>query len=235
MSTTDLHGLIGPYALDALDPHERTSFEFHLDQCAECREELSGFLETAARLGQTEEVSPPPALRAQILDAARQTSQHRPVVELAQRKIRRRVPQLVAAAAIALALAGGTTAVVQSQRVNDLETANSQMKSVLTAEDVTSSSGSTKDGGTVRVLASKSHDAAVVVGAALPRLSDGRVYQVWTMHDGRPKPAGVIGSEPGMVYVPKVGTADAVAVTVEPAGGSERPTTDAIAVTPVTA
>ena len=57
--TTDLHSLVAPYALDALDPHERARYEAHLEDCADCRSELAGFRATAARLGELENQSPP--------------------------------------------------------------------------------------------------------------------------------------------------------------------------------
>ena len=49
--TIDAHTLLAPYAMDALDDAEREAFETHLEVCEECREELAGFVETAARLG----------------------------------------------------------------------------------------------------------------------------------------------------------------------------------------
>ena len=37
----DLHHLSGAYAVDALDEHERTSFETHLAVCPDCRAEVA--------------------------------------------------------------------------------------------------------------------------------------------------------------------------------------------------
>ena len=39
--SADLHSLLAPYALDALDDEERTRFEAHLDQCTDCQAELA--------------------------------------------------------------------------------------------------------------------------------------------------------------------------------------------------
>ena len=75
--THDLHTLAAPYALDALDPHERARFEGHLDQCAECRQELRGFHLTALRLAEAEADTPPPALRARLLAEVSATAQTR--------------------------------------------------------------------------------------------------------------------------------------------------------------
>ena len=88
-------------------------------------------------------------------------------------------------------------------------------------------------GGNVRVIASKSHDAAVVLGESLPTLDDDQIYQVWHMEDGKPTSVGLLGHGPGMLYVKSINAADAYAVTVEPSGGSPQPTTKPIAATPV--
>ncbi len=53
------------------------------------------------------------------------------------------------------------------------------------------------------------------------------------MHDGKPTSVGLLGRGSGMLYVDGIKGADAFAVSVEPAGGSEQPTSDPIVVTPV--
>ena len=64
-----MHALSGAYAVDALDPGERVRFELHLAHCAECRSEVDGLREAAARLGSGADVAPPPALRGDVLAA----------------------------------------------------------------------------------------------------------------------------------------------------------------------
>jgi anti-sigma-K factor RskA len=88
-------------------------------------------------------------------------------------------------------------------------------------------------GGSVRVIASKSHNAAVVLGESLPTLDDSQTYQVWHMEDGKPTSVGLLGHGPGMLYAKGANAADAYAITVEPKGGSPQPTSDPIAATPV--
>ena len=46
----DLHTLTGAYAADALDPVERDAFERHLQECADCRQEVAELRATTARL-----------------------------------------------------------------------------------------------------------------------------------------------------------------------------------------
>ena len=64
--------------------------------------------------------------------------------------------------------------------------------------------------------------------SGLHTLDQGHVYQLWSIVDGTPTSVGVL-DDPGTgasMAMPEPGTQ--VAITVEPAGGSERPTTDPI-------
>jgi anti-sigma factor RsiW len=77
------HALTGAYALDALDPAERAEFEAHLATCAECREEVAGLRETAARVAATTWVDAPAALRGRVLAEAALTPQVAPAAPAA--------------------------------------------------------------------------------------------------------------------------------------------------------
>jgi len=59
----------------------------------------------------------------------------------------------------------------------------------------------------------------------MPPLSGGRVYQAWKLVDGTPHSLGVV-SATGVTAVPaELGHASAIAISVEPPGGSTAPTT----------
>ena len=62
-----MHALSGAYAVDALDPDERTRFEAHLRECADCRDEVAGLREASALLGSAEAVEPPASVRDNVL------------------------------------------------------------------------------------------------------------------------------------------------------------------------
>lgn len=233
--TVDLHHLLAPYALDALEPDERSRFEAHLVSCDICRDELAGFQATASRLGEADSTTPPQGLRDRVIALAGTTPQEHPVVTaLASRSRTRRVlPRVVLAAAVAAAVLGIGGFVVERQRVDELRAERSDMVAVMTADDAAMHVDTAEGGGTVRVIASAEHDAAVVVGASLPTLDAEHTYQVWHMQDGKPTSVGVLGDGPGMLYVDGISGAEAYAVSVEPAGGSEEPTTEPIAATPM--
>lgn len=229
--TTDLHGLAAPYALDALDPHERARFQGHLDQCTECRQELVGFHLTADRLADAEADTPPPALRERLLAQIGSTTQERPVVtSLAQRsRVRNAAPRLLVAASLIVAAVSVGGYVAERDRAADLRADSARVTAIVGANDATMLDGDVRTGGSMRIVASKSHDAAVVMGTDLRTLDDDHVYQVWAMHDGVPRSIGLLGRGAGMLYAKAVSGADAFAVTVEPDGGSPAPTTDPVA------
>src|SRR5687768_2915500 len=94
----DVHELTAGYALDALDPAERATFEEHLASCERCRAELQGFWQVSGALAHAAGGPMPPAsLRARILEQAR--SERSNVVPL--RRSRFLVPALSSAAAVA--------------------------------------------------------------------------------------------------------------------------------------
>ncbi len=74
-------------------------------------------------------------------------------------------------------------------------------------------------------------DRVVLVAEDMPPLPEGKTYQIWVIEDDTPQPSGLF--EPGEDSVAAVvehplDEADAVAVTVEPEGGSPKPTTDPV-------
>ena len=71
----ELHSLAGAYALNAVSAPDQARFERHLAGCEQCRLEVRGFGETAARLGASQAVRPRPELRDQALRTAARTRQ----------------------------------------------------------------------------------------------------------------------------------------------------------------
>jgi anti-sigma-K factor RskA len=72
-------------------------------------------------------------------------------------------------------------------------------------------------------------DRAVLVAENMPPAPEGKTYQIWVIKGDTPQPSGLFepkGDSIAAVVKNPVEGADAVAVTVEPEGGSKRPTTD---------
>jgi hypothetical protein len=73
------------------------------------------------------------------------------------------------------------------------------------------------------------NDRAVLIAKDMPPVSAGKTFQIWVIDDDVLKPSGLFKpkKEWAAVVVEKpLDEADAVAVTVEPDGGSPEPTTD---------
>ena len=228
--TMDLHSLMAPYALDALDGEERGRFEAHLDHCVDCQVELGGFVATAVRLGDAVSQTPPPALRERLLSEITRTPQERPVVTaLAQRRgLRRTLPRLAVAAAFVIGGLGVGGYVVERQNAADEHNQNVAISSVLSADDVASSAKSFDTGGSVKLYSSESADSAVIIAKGLPTPGEGKVYQVWMIDGNGPTSQGTFETG-GQMIMHGVAGADRVAVTVEPAGGSTQPTSAPVA------
>lgn len=230
----DLHSLVAPYALDALDVAERDRFRSHLDECGDCRAELAGFVATATRLGEAGAHQPPAGLRERLMAEVSTTRQERPVVvPLRQQSALRRVlPRLAMAAAFLVGAVGVGGYLTEHDAANDIRADQAAITAVLAASDATTTDKSFKTGGHLRLIASESADSAYIVARSLPGLPDGKVYQVWMVKNDSPTSQGVFASSGSMIMNDLDG-ADRVAITVEPKGGSKQPTTAPIVTLPV--
>lgn len=234
MTLNEIHSLIGPYALDALDAEERAYFEAHLGQCEECRAELAGFVATTMRLGDVPALTPPPEFKQRLMTAVTHTPQERPIVTaLASRsRLRRTLPRLAVAAATVFALGGFGAFAAEYQRNTDLEAQQNMMTRVFTASDSDFNFAKLKTGGSLRMITSHSVGSAVMIATDLPALP-GKSYQLWIIKKGDAQSQGVFDANSSMKLMKRTSGADTVAVTIEPAGGSKSPTTPALAAMPI--
>jgi anti-sigma-K factor RskA len=76
-------------------------------------------------------------------------------------------------------------------------------------------------------------DRAILVVEDMPSMPDDRTGQVWVIRDENPEPSGLLepsGNMAATAITANLRGADAIAVTVEPAGGSDEPTSDPVLV-----
>ena len=209
LARDEIHVLTGSYALDALAPQETDAFERHLQHCGPCQAEIRGLRETAARLALAQARRPPARLQQRVLAAAYRTRQLPPLPSPHPTHTKRRwlrpVPVLAAAAGAAALVLGMT----------QLATAHRPDVSVQTAR--------TSAGGAVTLIVTRSDQDALLTAARLPAPPDGRVYQVWVIGPAGARSAGFL-SGTGLALT-DVHAGERVGVTVEPAGGTSRPTT----------
>jgi anti-sigma-K factor RskA len=237
----DVHTLAGAYALDALPPEEARAFREHLDRCAACHEEVAELQATAAELGVSVAEQPPAALRGRVLESARQTRQVPPVPAgpvAGSRQSRRRL--LLAAAAAAVVLGAGGVLVGQALDDPDTPVARPGISAVIEAPDARADTVRLRGGGQMTVIKSARLNRAVVISGRLPALPPDRVYQLWLVdRSGAARSAEVLIDPADPVaararLVRGVRRDDQIAITREPAGGSEQPTMTPLGITRVT-
>ncbi|KOV53508.1 anti-sigma factor [Streptomyces sp. AS58] len=244
-SMTDPHGLTGAYALHALPDAERAAFARHMADCEPCRQEAAEFAATAARLGLAATVTPGGALRERVLRRVTTVRQVPPVgrpVEWARRAGVRRAGALsrwALAACVAAASALGGTAVWQYERAQDAaeraaraEQRADALTGVLAASDAKSRTVSLPGGASGTLVVSDGRDRAVFLASGMAEAPRDKVYQLWFSDGGTMRSAGLM--DPGrtgqaVLLRGPVDGAAGVGITVEPAGGSEQPTSEPIA------
>jgi anti-sigma-K factor RskA len=246
----DLHLLSGVYVLDALDSDlERDRFERHLGRCQNCSGEVRGLREVTTRMAMAAALRPPPALHGQVLAAVRRTRQLPPAADTEPRRRvwwRRlglrsgRLPRL----ALAVAAAGVAAAVVLAillagtqHRLSVAQADNRAIARVLAAPDARVLTRTTSTGGTATIIVSPSEHELIVTTAGLRPLPASKVYQAWLINPQRTRPAGLLPAPRGGKTKPLLATGlvpgDELGLTVEPAGGTAKPTTTPILVIPL--
>ncbi len=218
---------VAVYALGALPANEAHAVAAHLRTCAECRQEYDALRPAVTAMASSAEVNdangPGPLLKARIMREVRRTAPARVPANRSQ--------TWSAAAAAVVVAAGGIFAVaslVTGHMHRDAQMIAAQSEAL----------GDLAAGKRYRFA-----DGAVVVRGThlyvtMPKMHmppKGMVYQAWTLPKGSKKMAPSITFMPsnGETVVRLPQSADgvtAVAVSVEPAGGSLQPTSKPIAV-----
>ncbi|WP_327367962.1 anti-sigma factor [Streptomyces sp. NBC_01217] len=240
----DRHALAAPYVLDALEPDERRQFERHLDGCPRCAGEVRTLAEGVVRLALPTTTPAPPAMRERVLTAIRTTAradnspepvagprqQQSPPPAAAQGpRIRRPLLVPLALGTAVMSLVAAVLFAVQAVRADDQlaqERARTQaITSVLAAPDARATSG-----GGIGVVASATQGRAVVTVTGLGTPPTGKVHQLWLMTpDTPPRSLGLLHGDTPLIATGLKTTTTSLAVTTEPAGGSQQPTTTPIA------
>jgi anti-sigma-K factor RskA len=224
---TEIHTLSGAYAVDALDDIERAQFERHLAECAECRAEVASLRATAATLAETSATTPPPGLRDKVLAEIGTVRPLPPAARTGAAPRRRfRLAALAAAAAVIAAVGAGGIVIAEPWADDTGQTQVSAVDRVLQAPDAERYTQSV-DGSEATLVRSPSLNRAVLVTRNMAPPPQGKVYELWLDHEGIGMvPAGLMeqGGEQTILLEGDPATAIGAGITVEPAGGSEEPT-----------
>ncbi|MHA7153682.1 anti-sigma factor [Arthrobacter sp. TMN-50] len=243
------------YALNALSDAEQTAIEDYISgadpaQRAAFDQRVRGAREALARAYVVDDVTPPPALLDRILaqlpvelaapgtpaGSAHVDGSDPATNELAERRDRRRrttpVGRWLMAAAAAVVITVGGVSVAQNLQPTSVE------QEVLRAQDLQSTTFTIPAGGTAELKMSREEDAAVITLNEVPAPPAGKVYQMWRVPTDGSGPVSV-GTMTGddvedslVTTVEGLGSSMGFAITVEPDGGSERPTLPIIAEIP---
>lgn len=227
-SDFELLELATPYALHAVTDNERADIERRRAQAPAAvarafEDEVRAVRETLAVVSAATAVEPPAVVRDRVLAAVRPQG----------KRFRWRTTFLAAAAALIVGL-GALTAGLALRPEQTPTTA----EQVFAAPDVHTVSGAIPGGGTATVVFSREKNAGVLVMNDVPPPKPGTVYQMWLIGDEGPTSAGTMDEQAvapsTKAVLPDLGNATALAFTVEPGTGSQRPTTPAIAELPLT-
>ena len=219
MNCEEVSELLPAYVIGALEADEIEALEEHLRQGSEHEEELVRLRATVFALDRFElDVEPSPALSQRVREVAE------PVPAIITMPDRRTVSLFeafglrtaVAAIVLLLVFAAGMLAGGLAGSGDD---------------EVLAFALQGQDGAFMEVRGSTSADSVTVTMAGLERLT-GLSYQVWATRDGSWQSIGVCNTNAEGAWVGdfpvQLRSGQGVALTIEPAGGSQRPTSEPI-------
>ena len=231
--------MIPARALSALDAAEAHALNEHLENCAECRKELEEWQATAATLALTaDSVEPSPAVRERILSEVRKDLASPQVLPFRStpRNIWSSFGSLGAMAAVVLLTALIVGLIVlwqQNGRMREELALSKQFVELVTTPGarVSELKGIDLGAGATASLAYDQNGHAMLMANKLPQPPQGKAYQLWFIVGKNPPMPGKTFSPDntgkGMLkeQMPREAMNSAIfAITMEPEGGSNAPT-----------
>ena len=233
------------YVLGALPDEERRELEEYLAAHPERQaevDELAAFANLLAFSPQQQE--PPPELRRRIMgvvepEAAPRRERRRPVFSGVREYLTAGRLALAAASVLVVGLLSWN--LLLQDQVSDLsgqvEEARAEQRP---ARDATGEpqtielEGPWAEQGASAEVAPIDEDRVILVAEDMPPVPENKTCQIWVIHDDVPSPSGLFDPDGNMTATAitrPIENADAIAVTVEPAGGSPKPTGDPVLIT----
>ena len=233
----DPHDLLAGFVLDAFDPDESRRFTAHLPTCSACRTELAVLSQTAADLGTSIRVTPPPALEERLMESLFNDGEAVAAPASVPIDTRTRPRWLWPAAAAATFVLGAGLVTT----TNIINRSDSTPQVVAEAQQIVDLAGASDahfmplelETGTVNLIVSDEMNMGAVMATDLPMPQAGLEYHVWTiMEDGSMEPAvSFLPDSSGHASVMlDTGIRDSAGfmLTVDPAG-AEHPSGPALA------
>jgi anti-sigma-K factor RskA len=233
------------YVLGALPEEERLSFEEYLAAHPERQAELDELGAVAGLLAfSPQQQEPSPELRSRVMEVVEAEAEPRRV---RGRSTFARVGDFLSVRSLALGAAAllvigllSWNVLLQGQ-VEDLQgqvqDAQGQVQDLQAKVEQDQQSrtialeGSWADQGANAEVATIHKNQVILVARDMPSVPEDRTCQIWVISDDVPKPSGLFRPEGNMTVAPvtnSISNADVIAVTVEPVGGSKKPTSDPV-------
>ena len=231
------------YVLGALPEGERRELEQYLAARPERQaevDELGVFVNLLALSPQQQE--PPPELRRRIMGLVE--------AEAPPRRVRRRsvfasireylnAGRLSLAAAAVLVVGLLSWNVLLQDQVRDLTGQVEEAKAERPTREANGPQtikleGTWAQQGASAEVAPIDENRVILVAEDMPSVPENKTCQIWVIHDDVPSPSGLFDPDGNMTataITKSIEKADAIAVTVEPAGGSPKPTGDPVLIT----
>ena len=237
------------YVLGALPEEERLSFEDYLAAHPERQAEIDELGAVASLLAFSPQVQEPsPELRRRVMEVVE--------AEAEPRRVRgtstfARVGDYLSVRSLALGAAAllvigllSWNVLLQSQvevlqgrvqdaqgRVQDLQAQVENARDQRQQSPSVELEGSWADQGANAKVVSIQENQVILVARNMPSVPEDQTCQIWVISDDVPKPSGLFQPDRNITAAPitnSITNADVIAVTVEPAGGSKKPTSDPV-------
>jgi len=243
--------LIPDYAFGLTDLAESRWVESNLARCPEAASQLANYqrIQDAMRVD-VPQIEPPVALEEQLMAAIRIAPAPTPTVHKAERRAARRwnTRTILAAAAMLLLVFSNVVWIVQNQQTRAQQQALtaqlSEQEQILAligsgrAQQVQLSAVTAIDGQAALPVAKLTCDphgtVALLTVENFPALPADRVYQLWMRQSGQPISIGLFRVDPAgrgtaVVSAPQaIDNFESAGITMEPVGGSPKPTGEPI-------
>jgi anti-sigma-K factor RskA len=223
----DLRDLAAPYAVGALDDAGRERFEAHLGGCVVCTREVDALRDSLLVLAHASgEETPPPELRERVMAAVAREARADRAPERKREPFGRRRWTMTIVPSLAMAAAAIAAIVLLAGR----SSTPAPLKALGSYSKVALRGAGGRRAGDVYV----NRAGKVVALMSMPAAPAGKTYEAWVMVGGdetRAEPAGLFrgGRKEYVVLRQRAHPGDVVGFTLEPRGGSPRPTTQPLA------
>ena len=225
---------IPAYALGALDVEDAAALEAHLATCASCRDELAAYHATSDNLLMALPPQNPPAALRQRLQRRLPSAQKaaRPHLNWSIGRVAVGVTfTLLLALNVYSMLQVRALQIKQAQLTRQIQTSQIAL-AMLSYPDTQSLPINVNNGVAGRLLLDTDRNIATLIVWNMPQLQENQTYQIWLIDpQGDRTSAGIFRPDLGQSFTTasimstnNLSDFVGIGVTVEPAGGSDRPT-----------